>query len=146
MTDQNIEARLKEISDCLYRVASKAIIIKESKLLLVLEDEGWYGLPGGGIDHGQTPLQSLQRELVEEIGHESSLDEYELRPLLAVAGGSIRDLPRVTIYYKLRVSDDFRPKNIELKYKWVDERELADVELGPNIELARDQLTELLTS
>ncbi len=43
------DPRLFEISDCLYRVAVKAIIIKDGKLLLVKEDDDeFWSLPGGG--------------------------------------------------------------------------------------------------
>jgi len=50
-----VDPRLNQIDDCLYRVATKAIIMQDDKVLLVQETpELWWGFPGGGIDHGET--------------------------------------------------------------------------------------------
>ena len=53
------DTRLSDISDALYRVAAKAVIFSGNKLLVVQETEGWYGLPGGGVDHGEEIQQAL---------------------------------------------------------------------------------------
>ena len=138
------DPRLDQIIDCLYRVASKAIIIQDKHLLIVKEPEGWYGLPGGGIDHGQDALQSLVRELREEIGVELDPTSIHPDPVCAYVGGSIKALPRVTLYYRVDAPSDFSPQSQEPTYQWVDRSELGSVQLGPNIELARDKLTALL--
>jgi len=53
------------------RPAPKAIIIQDGKLLcLKMADEigWWYMLPGGGVHFGETLIEGLKRECVEEIG------------------------------------------------------------------------------
>lgn len=51
-----------------YRVSVKAIIRnKKGELLLVKEHAGNWGLPGGGLDHGETAEAALRRELHEEL-------------------------------------------------------------------------------
>jgi 8-oxo-dGTP pyrophosphatase MutT (NUDIX family) len=44
------------------------VIINDNKLLLAYSrnKKAWY-LPGGKVDSGETPLQSLQREIKEEL-------------------------------------------------------------------------------
>ena len=46
------------------------IIIKNKKILLVKKSRGAYtgklDLPGGSIEHGETPVETLKRELMEE--------------------------------------------------------------------------------
>lgn len=50
-----------------YRVSIKAIIRNDKgEVLLVKEEGGSWSLPGGGMDHGETPEQALAREMVEE--------------------------------------------------------------------------------
>ena len=67
-----INPKLDEIDDCLYRVATKAMVVDGDKVLLVKEiPEMWWGFPGGGVDHGETVETSLVRELQEEIGANS---------------------------------------------------------------------------
>lgn len=48
------------------RTAIRAIIMKNSSILLVKSKEGDYKLPGGGVENDETHLQTLQREVYEE--------------------------------------------------------------------------------
>ena len=52
-----------------YRVSAKALIFnQQGDVLLVKEHYDDWNLPGGGVDHGETPQQAIKRELQEEIG------------------------------------------------------------------------------
>lgn len=44
------------------------IAFRDGRVLVVETDKGLY-LPGGGIDDGETPAESLRREFVEETGY-----------------------------------------------------------------------------
>ena len=49
----------------------RAIIIKDKKVLLVTgHGADFYWTPGGGVEPGETPQQTLRRELREELGVE----------------------------------------------------------------------------
>ncbi|MGB0757094.1 MAG: NUDIX hydrolase [Patescibacteria group bacterium] len=51
-----------------YRISVKALVLDEDKrFLLVQEDNGTWELPGGGLDHGETPHEGLKREIKEEM-------------------------------------------------------------------------------
>lgn len=64
-----IDPRLNDIDDCLYRVAIRMLVIHNDKVLLVKEaDDDWWALPGGGVDHGETVESTLTREIEEELG------------------------------------------------------------------------------
>lgn len=70
MTDYHGGIHNDESSDYLYRLSLKAVIRNDRGEVLAVKESGrdWWGLPGGGIDHGETITEGLRRELFEEIG------------------------------------------------------------------------------
>lgn len=61
---------MKRIPNNFYRVSIKALILNKArtKFAAVLEDNGYWELPGGGLDWGESPETCLRREILEEMG------------------------------------------------------------------------------
>lgn len=56
-------------SSVVKRLASRALILKGSRILaLHTKRYDDYSLPGGGLDHGEGPIEGMLRELREETG------------------------------------------------------------------------------
>jgi ADP-ribose pyrophosphatase YjhB (NUDIX family) len=51
------------------RPGSRAIIVQDDKILLTHEvNSGWWLIPGGGLEEGETPEECCIREVEEETG------------------------------------------------------------------------------
>lgn len=98
-------------------IGAYGIIIHDRKVALIKKARGGYkgklDLPGGGIEHTETPSDAVAREIMEEAGIE--IDSYSL---LDVAATNIRwemepnlweDLHHIGVLYKVSVS------NLDLK-------------------------------
>ncbi len=58
-----------------YRVSLKGLVRDEQgKILFVKERDNW-DLPGGGLEHGEDPIQGLKREFDEELGVKIEINE-----------------------------------------------------------------------
>ncbi|PID31600.1 hypothetical protein CR970_04670 [Candidatus Saccharibacteria bacterium] len=61
--------------NCFYRVGVKGLIRNSAGEILVVHEDGVWGLPGGGWDWGETEHEALKRELFEEIALTSDFGE-----------------------------------------------------------------------
>lgn len=94
------------------------VIVTDGTHVLMLRDSDpgvpglhWWITPGGGVDPGETALQTAVRELAEETG--LRVDPDALRgPLMrrfVVHGYSDQVLGQAELFYLLRVAEQFEP-------------------------------------
>ena len=142
-----IDPRLDRIIDCLYRVAAKAVIVKDSKLLMTKElDDEWWNLPGGGIDHGEAIEQALGRELSEELGLDPADVRYGSRALFVTIGAVVRGIPKMNLFYKAYApAEKIRPTDHIITYAWYGADEIQQLYLSPSLKDGVEQLVAALT-
>lgn len=132
------------------RLAVKAVVRRGDEVLLARLSEravetGRWTLPGGGVDHGESPEHALVRELQEETGLRATVGRLlgvNDRHLTGNApDGRFEDFHAVNLVYAATVEADAEPRVVEEDgttdaVAWVP---LADVESGavPVTELVR---------
>ena len=89
-------------------------IIKDDKIALIKKARGGYtgllDLPGGGIEHDETPVEALHRELMEEAGvtviNEELITVTSRTFKWQMEEDLIEDLHHIGILYKVEIKDD----------------------------------------
>lgn len=125
----------------LQRVAVYALVRRDDEVLLTrISSRGAYPgawtLPGGGLDHGETPRDALAREVREECGVECQvgelLDVHDTHFRGTAPSGRFEDFHGVHLVFRGAVPDDADPHVFETDgttdaVAWVP---VADVESG----------------
>ena len=110
----------------IYRVVAKALITDATgKILVVKEGQDFWSLPGGGLEHGESTKDCLQREINEEIGiNDVLIDEivYSTNVYL-----DQRDIWMTWIVYKAKIDSlDFVFGDGVTDAKYIDINEIRD--------------------
>lgn len=110
------------------KIATRAAVFREGKILLVQENEGHWSLPGGWCDVDQSPADNCVKECKEESGIEVKVDQ-----VIAVWDhfkhhGSLHPYGITDIYYLCTPLGGQFEENIETKQAgWFSEDDLPPI-------------------
>lgn len=134
-----IDPRLNNIDDCLYRVAIRVLIIQNNKVLLVKEaDDDWWALPGGGVDHGKTIESTLVREVEEELGVPASEVSSDFEIIYYNIGNVVNAVPRMNLFFKATVPEELLGKTDHVsEWRWFTREEFSEADLHASYDKAK---------
>jgi 8-oxo-dGTP pyrophosphatase MutT (NUDIX family) len=121
-----------------FQVGIKALIRNDEGQILMVHIPEWSGnpahwdLPGGRIDTGESFLETLKRELIEEIGVSYVGKPKQIMTFLTkitIPVGSTR-MPLIFVVYEVKLPKNsvikLDPKSAEDDFKWFFPSEAAD--------------------
>jgi 8-oxo-dGTP diphosphatase len=120
---------------CYYRVSVKGLVIDETgRFLLSREDNGYWELLGGGLDHGENPLNGLEREILEETG--LTMTYVSPTPKYFVTTKRLNHTTFVAnVIYEIKLKDlGFTPSEECQELRFFTVEEARQVKLFPNVE------------
>ncbi|MDO8594392.1 MAG: NUDIX hydrolase [bacterium] len=130
-----------EIPQCFYRISVKGLLLDETrtKFLVVREDNGRWELPGGGIDHGESPQECLRREIKEEMGLETTFVADNPSFFLVCEKDSVERKWVANVLYEIRLADlNFTPSAECVEVRFVKPEEALTLNAFSNVyELAK---------
>lgn len=145
MRRMDIDTRLNDIDDCLYRVALRALIIKDDKVLLVKESEAWWAFPGGGVDHGETIESTLAREIEEELGVPAGEVNSDLQIAYYNIGNVVNGVPRMNLFFKVSIPEQLLVKTSHVVDSgWFTKEEFMKLDLHSSYN--KDKLAAVIFS
>jgi 8-oxo-dGTP diphosphatase len=126
-----IDSRLNDIDDCLYRVAIRVLIVQNDKVLLVKENsDDWWALPGGGVDHGETVEATLMREIEEELGVPADEITSDFQIVYYNIGNVVNAVPRMNLFFKASVPEASLKKTDHVaEWRWFTKADLLEVNM-----------------
>ena len=129
----DVNAALAAIDSSLYRVAVRALIVDNHKLLLVKErDDAWWSTPGGGVEYGETLFDALLREIEEETGLKRDDIELTSTPILIESSGIVHGVPRINVYYKVTIiGGTLAPTKDVESFDWFDSGTITTILMSP---------------
>ena len=119
---------MKDIPNTFYRISAKALILDDQKrFLLVREENGLWEIPGGGIDHGEHPIETIKREIMEEMG----LEVLDVNPTIQyfVIAKALDNVWKSSVFYLTKLKNlEFTPTEEckEIRFFTKEEAERVD--------------------
>lgn len=123
------------------RVTAYGVIRREDRLLLTRVSAkgfhtGQWNLPGGGVEHGESPADALVREVAEECGVACEvgelLDVHDDHFSGTAPSGRFEDFHSVQLIFDATIAPDAAPRLVEVDgttdaVEWIS---IADIESG----------------
>ncbi|MCK5786998.1 MAG: NUDIX domain-containing protein [Candidatus Sabulitectum sp.] len=127
------------------RNSAKAIIIRDNSLLVIrntTDGHDWYLLPGGGQEHGETLVNALRRECLEEASIEIEVgDIIFIRDYISrnhEFADTDNDAHQVEFMFKCSISGDKKPETgsnsdqWQTGVQWLPLKTLSEFDLYPS--------------
>jgi len=127
---------MNELPNCFYCVSIKGLILNEKrdKFLIGRDGAGFWDLPGGGLEWGETPQNDLSREIEEEMN--LMVTKTASSPCYFLTGKQTvnPNIHIANIIYECQVAHfNFTPTNECLEIQFVDSKDLIDLEVSDGV-------------
>lgn len=119
-----------------FRIAVRGLIMHGDKFLLIKRskiargEHGFWELPGGGLDFGESPEQALMREIEEEV----QINVEVLKPLSVWNYLRPNNVQIIGFTFLCKTNDlEVTLSDEHLEYTWILYEEIKDFKIFPEL-------------
>ncbi len=130
----------------MYRVAVRALVLHDDKILAVKEvDSQQWSIPGGGVDYGEDLKAGLLREIEEELGISAESVSSDFQIIHYDIGNIVNGVPRMNIFFTVSVPEDrIKTTSHVEEWGWFTRDEFMELDTNPSHDKA--ELIEVIFS
>ncbi len=133
----------EEIKDPLERLSAYGVILNDDREILVVEVNGKFHLPGGGVDEGEDEKEAIKRETLEETGYAISDLKLICKANQYLPNASMGPMNKLGTFYKARAISQDLSVRVEPDHepKWMSYSEVKDAPMSDFYKWAIDQVS-----
>ena len=109
--------------------------MSDNKILVVKEvdGDGWWAIPGGGVDYGESLKDCLLREIEEEMGVPGNSVSSDFQIIHYNIGKIVNGVPRMNVFFRVTVPEGeiIKTDHVE-KWGWFMQDEFLKLRLNPS--------------
>lgn len=130
------------MSNKIQRVTIKAIIFKNDSFLLVQDHKNKWEMPGGKVDFGESPENTIKRELNEELGVNDVIVKDIVKSWTFSVQDEGDDYQFIVIVYSVDIGNsDIKHSDEHKKYEWVSKNKIESLNMRDGY---KDSINEFL--
>jgi 8-oxo-dGTP diphosphatase len=114
------------------------VVVRDGRLLLLEDRWGRWGLPSGFVEKGESPEETLRREVLEELGVQC--DVVAPRSVDIDWAGPEGAVFVLMHFDAVLSSDDFAPNEEVVRHAWVAPDEVGRYNVWPNVRRLAESL------
>jgi len=125
---------IENLPKTFYRVSIKGLIWSEDrkKFVIVLEKNGYWELPGGGMSFPETPEECLRREINEEMG--LVVTNISKQPVHILIGKNMKRVNTINIVYEVELKDfNFTKSDECLEVRFISPDDIDSINAFRNV-------------
>ena len=117
------------MSEKLFNVGIKSIIINDDKVLIVKNTKGFWEVPGGRVDANESIEETLRRELSEELPNIKSVVPGRILDARRLHKDIKDNVSLILVFYAVTAEFDGEPtlSDEHIDYMWATKQEALDL-------------------
>lgn len=113
----------------MFNIGIKGVIVRDDKVLVLKSIKGYWEVPGGRMEDGEEVIDTLKRELSEELPNIANIEIYEVLSAYKIHHDYKPPTGLMLIFYRVNAAFNGEPQisDEHEAYKWASKQEALEL-------------------